>query len=456
MRHCNGSGFSFKNQYMNTISKEATGWKNYEKAGFRIAFIYFFLQAFPLDWKYYQQIFSTNFLRFQDLFQLTTYFPRLLPSAHASGSFADWGILLALAVAGGLTWGYFDRDKKDYNQLFYWLRVLLRYRLAIGLIGYGMIKLFPIQIPEPTISDLNTPYGDFLPWKIYYLTTGSGKALYEPVLGSIEIAAALLLLFRKTATFGAAIATAVLINIAVANFAYLLGDAVYSAYLLVIAIFLLAYDLPRLFNLLALFRFTRANKFHPAVSGRILRAGRILKLALLAFVLLYTGTVYAAYKHQDWPFPVSPGLADAAGYYTVTKYSVNDSALPYSLIDSERWQNVVFEKWNTVSIRKSIPVPINSAPAHSIYANDEFSYESIGNGGRYFYTYTHDTANHLLRLHGKSVPGDSTLFSYFRPDDVTIVLSGKNNRNDSVHIVLEKLNKKYLLHEGRRNPAVPF
>src|SRR5436190_20135150 len=92
-----------------------TGWKKFEKIAFRFFFIYFFIQIVPLDWKYFQQVFSINWahLRYGDIFVLAHYMPRFFAMPQ---SFANWGIVALLAAAGAITWSYVDRNKtKEYN-----------------------------------------------------------------------------------------------------------------------------------------------------------------------------------------------------------------------------------------------------------------------------------------------------------------------------------------------------
>lgn len=53
-------------------------WKGYQKALLRFFFVYFVIQAVPLDWKYYAQLFSMEWgnLHYGDLFNLSRYYPR--------------------------------------------------------------------------------------------------------------------------------------------------------------------------------------------------------------------------------------------------------------------------------------------------------------------------------------------------------------------------------------------
>jgi hypothetical protein len=273
-------------------------------------------------------------------------------STTGFAAYADWAIVLLIAAAGAITWSIFDRDRKEFNQWYYWLRVLLRYRLAIAVIAFGIIKIFSIQLPPPTISDLHTNYGEFLPWKVYSLTTGVASAYYEPALGLIEILGGVLLLYRKTISIGAGLIAAFLINVLLANYAYEIGQQVYSAYLLIIALFLIWYDTPRLFSLLVLRKKARANRIKPIFSSdQLIKARLALKSVFVIFILLLGVTTYAGHKNDRLPFPKSSGLAAAEGYYNVKEFRLNNQERPYSFTDSLRWQDVVFEKWGTISVR---------------------------------------------------------------------------------------------------------
>jgi hypothetical protein len=437
-------------------------WKGYERLAFRVAFIYFILQALPLDWKYFRYLFSVNWtdLHFQDLFGLTTYMPQFFSAGDISkwgiASYANWGIVLIIAIIGAAIWSYADRKRQEYNTLYYLLRVLLRYRLAIGIIGYGVIKLFPVEMPSPSLSDLHNNYGDLLPWKAYALTTAVANAHYESTLGLIEITGGILLLYRKTVTIGAGIITALLINVVIVNFAYEIGEHVYSAYLLVIALFLLLYDTPRLYNLLVKHRLALANRFKPVFFESNLKKLRALfRAAFILFIVLYGYKTYAGYHHDHYPYPKTTGLKDAYGYYNVKEFRLNNQVLPYSLTDSLRWQDLVFEKWNTLSIKSTRYVSLDP-PGSAIEAEKDIDrdYESTGIGRRHYYNYLADTLKHILYLQDKNKyhREEKLVLEYSRPDQSTLILSGKNEKQDSVYVVLEKINKKYLLIEGRRKP----
>ncbi len=153
-------------------AQHTTEWKGYEKIAFRFFFIYFLIQSVPLDWLYYKQVFSTDWLhlRYTDIFVLAHYMPQFVGGAQ---HFTGWGIVAAIAATGTIAWTLVDRSQaKEYTNLFYWIRVIVRYRLAIGVIAYGFIKVFPLQSPYPSLSILNTNYGDFTRWKLFSFSLG--------------------------------------------------------------------------------------------------------------------------------------------------------------------------------------------------------------------------------------------------------------------------------------------
>src|SRR5690606_6159022 len=132
-------------------------WKNWEINLFRFFFIFLLIQIIPLDWKFYRDLFSLNWanLHFHDLFRLSKYQPDLFTQDSAdwrTGSFLNWAVFAFIAAVGTLIWANIDKQRKEYQIWYYWLRTIVRYRLALLLITYGFIKFFPLQMPYPSLS----------------------------------------------------------------------------------------------------------------------------------------------------------------------------------------------------------------------------------------------------------------------------------------------------------------
>ncbi|WP_353132755.1 DoxX family protein [Pseudopedobacter sp.] len=436
----------------NVSSGYTSTWKNSEKLVIKFLFIYFIILSVPLDWKYYISLFSIDWtgLNFYDLFTLSKY----VPVFFGLDGYASLIIPVFLAAIGAIIW---QRSKEpDYDSLYYWLRVIVRYRLAIGIIAYGFIKLFPLQMPYPSLSNLHTNYGDFYAWKIYFHTVGIAQ-WYESFLGFVEILAGVLLLFRRTVTFGSGIIIGFTGNVFAANLAYDAGEQVYSLYLVILAAFLFAYDAPRLYSLLIRERYTIANKFQPTFNSKNIKNIRIaLKAFIAVFLLVLGATTYANYTKEPYKLPKTTGLSGSYGYYNVREFKLNNQLIPYSRTDSNRWQNVVFEKWATISIKIAKPITLDRSTAEGYYSNDiDRNYESAGVGGRRYFSYDADTVKKKLYLVNKNKNHSEEKFelNYQFLNDSTIVLSGVNEKKDSVHAVLDKVNRKYMLYEGRRKPV---
>lgn len=443
---------------MSTLTTNQTKWKEYEKRAFRFFFIYFVLQALPLDWKYFGNLFRIQWgsLSFGDIFYISRYTPQFISgsSTHGTwgiGTLADWALIAGIALIGAIIWSIRDKKSENYNKLYYWLRVILRYRLAIGIIAYGFIKFFPLQSPLPSLSNLNTSYGDFNRWKLFSLSLGIVPG-YESFLGLVEIIVGVLLLFRKTTTFGAVIILVFTGNVFISNIAYDGGEAIYALYLISIALFLTVYDALRIYNLVALRKPTAPNTVKISLSGQWRTSRLVLKsLFIFFFVFLYGYKTYAAYHHDTYQYPKAKGLAGVAGLYNVSDFKVNNKQLPYSQTDTTRWNDVVFEKWATISIGSLKRYKADTATTEEISNRDrDRKYELDGTTGRAYYSYVADTVNNVLLLKNKNsnYKADQFTLHYTKPANGTIILTGVGHNRDSIYVQLDRINKKYLLQEA--------
>lgn len=435
-----------------THSISAGQWTDNEKLIFRFVFIFFIIQALPLSVDLFKLLFGFNWLyiSYGNIFDLTRLSAKFIPGTD---SLVNWLIVAVIALIGAAFWSRSKYKNANYNELYYWLRVVVRYRLAIGIIGYGFIKFFPMQAPFPSISNLNTSYGDFTNWKLFSMSLGIVPG-YESFLGAVEILAGLLLFFRKTATVGAVIILVFTGNVFISNLAYEGGEYVYALYLISFALFVLWFDALRIYNLIALERPTEPNGFKPYFNSN-LRAIRSAAKGFIVFffVFFYGFKTYSGLRHNPYQLPKTKGLPAAAGIYNVSEFRINNKTLPYTPADPIRWKDVVFEKWATISIRSNRPVLIDSLNYERIFTNDQDrNYELAGTGGRHYYAYQIDTTNHSLVLANKNFhyKGERLKFNYSRPDTATVILKGTNEKGDSLYVVLNRIEKKYPLKMSRR------
>lgn len=426
-------------------------WSKSEKTLFKFFSIYFFLQVLPLDLRFFKHLFSTHWLNLQyrDIFYLSKY----APSFTGDDSFLNWLNIAILALIGTAVWDKVYTKETNFDKLYYWVRVAVRYRLAIGVIAYGFLKFFPIQSPIPSISNLNTNYGDFTAWKLFSLGLGVVPN-YQSFLGLVEIVGGLLLLNRKTTTIATLIILPFAGNVAISNIAYEGGEYVYAFYLISLALYLFAFDGIRLFQLLSLDQPTAPNHFQPVFEGKNRQFRFVIKTVfILFFVFLYGFKTYSGYQQGGYHFPQTKGLPNISGLYNVSEFKWNNQVIPYSKTDSIRWENVVFEKWNTLSIKSNKSVILTHLPSEEIFKDDTSRiYELAGSQGRHYYSYSVDDSKSTLSLQNRNQhhADDRFSLSYQLVNDSTIVLSGVNANKDSVHAVLNKINKKYLTFEAKK------
>lgn len=450
-----------------TVGKAIVSWKPWERNLFRFLFIFLLFFIVPLDWKFYRQLFLVDWtnLQFYHVLSLAKYQPAFFPLIDEEGvpvlgiaSYANWLLGIGIALCGSFIWASLDRKREDYAELYYGLRLLVRYRLAIALLAYGFSKLFVQQIPYPSLSNLFTNYGDFYAWKIYFQTT-SISPVYVSFLGFVEILAALLILNRKTVTWGAGLVIGFLGNVAAANGFYDIGELSFSTLLVVFAVFLFAQDVPRLYRLLIKEKLAKANTWILDDGNKVLSRLRIAAKVVVGFLaVLFVYTAYSSWSQGfgSYKLPQQAGLPGAAGFYRVNSFIINRDTLPYAAQDLHRWQDVIFEKWSTLSIRVNRPVRIDRTSADKWQEKDiDRNYELAGFSGRHYYHYDIDSVNHTLHLQNKNRHHreEKLSLTYLQPNDSTLVLTGVNAENDSIKVTLQRINKPYMLFEGRRKAA---
>lgn len=338
----------------------AKPWKSYEKVAFRIAFIYIAIMCTPMYTRFYEHIFNLKWSTFtyHDLQSIVAFWPPqfiLIETEEGVFGFLNYinfFVVLLIAIIGGLIWSKFDQKRKSYNTAYYWIRVVARYRLAYGMIGWGLKKIFMMQMVLPTVGMLNTNFVDMAEKKLYWGHVGVQLG-YEVFLGFGEFMPGLLLLHRKTATLGAALAAVVCFNITLANHFYDAGVAVPSAYFTIIGIFVMWYDMPKIWKLLVQEKNVVPVNHYPNFAERWQSFTRTsLKIAGNS-VFLVLATILWGYgwynENNNYNIPNTPGLANTQGYYHVTEYRVNNQVIPYNPFDTLRWHDATFERWSSLS-----------------------------------------------------------------------------------------------------------
>ena len=169
--------------------------------------------------------------------------------------------------------------------------------LARSYFVYGFEKFFPLQFPSPSLLTLTGTYGDSSPMKLLWTFMGASTA-YTIFGGIAEIVPGLFLLFRRTSTLGALLASGVTLNVVLLNFCYDVPVKLFSTHLLLASLFLLLPDAAALWSIFFAGRAAALARVSlPPWERRSLRwAARILQVLVLGTVFYQSGL--SAY--QEW------------------------------------------------------------------------------------------------------------------------------------------------------------
>lgn len=414
-------------------------WPLWQRVLFRFFAIYLTLQIGPWDWLGRIPYVAIVFRPYDKLmdwmvresnarwFHIAD--PLVLPngSGDTSWAWAQMWLFVILAIVGTVVWSLLDRKRANYSRAAYWLRTITRFYIAFAALSYGLIKVFSLQMPFPTLSNLSTPLGDLLPMRLSWLFIGYSTT-YQMFSGLAETIAGLLLLWRRTVTLGLITAFGAFLNVWLINLAYDVPVKLYAGHLLLACAFLLAVDAPRLFRLLVLNKpVTGTGLYDPPHSGKAFRIGRI---AAKAFMLWFFLWMPAKSSYQRWKTPVRPAVPLTAGIYDVRLFVRNGDTIPDVRSDSIRWRDLI----------------IDNPGGGSVGTTDTLFWQRYRRG---YFRYKADTSKHMLTMWRTSFRQDSAgILSarYEVPDSNSARLWGKIG-NDSVYMELARSNRHFQLAE---------
>ena len=252
--------------------------------------------------------------------------------------------LLAVLVAG--IWTALDRERQAYPRLGEGLIVGIRYFLGVTMLGYGLAKLFVAQFPTPTLETLVRSIGSAPPTGLMWTFMGHSRA-YAAFAGLLELAAAGLLLFRRTTTLGALLTAGVMANVVLMNLCFDVPVKLLSSYLLALAGVLIALDHRRLLAF-ARGRAVPAVEYPPHFASpkhRRIAAGAKLAV-LLAALGLYLWVSVGGHQAFGPDRPRSPYY----GVYQVEALREDGRERPGVITDAQRWRYLVFDRPGYVSV----------------------------------------------------------------------------------------------------------
>jgi hypothetical protein len=272
------------------------------------------------------------------------YKPALVYTGSGSGDKVfDWVqavCLLAVALIGTCIWSAVDPRRSQYNLLYRWFRVFIRFALAGTLFSYGFAKVIPTQMHFPFLTTLLEPYGDFSPASVLWFSVGSSPA-YEIFVGTAELLAGMLLVLPATSMLGALICLVDMVEIFVLNMTYDIPVKLFSFNLLLLAVFLLIPYWARILR----FCFSD-GAIEPQPEHRFFTGCRANRIAIGAQILvgLVLFGVNLAGAQQNW-YKFGGGAAKSPfyGIWTIDEMVIDGAIRAPLLTDYDRWRRVIFE-----------------------------------------------------------------------------------------------------------------
>lgn len=349
-------------------------------------------------------------------------------SGDTSYAWAQLFTFLLLALMGCIAWTIAERNRpNEYRTLDFWLGNLVRYYLSLVSFGYGILKLFALQMYFPNLSQLATPLGDFLPMRFSWMFFGYSTP-YQTFSGVMETIVGILLLNRKTVTLGALLGIGVFANVFVLNLSYDIPVKLYSMQLLIYSLFLAGRDWKRLMNFFLLNKMAEATDlYHIDLTKPWQKISRIaFKLGFIVlFVLLPFKSSWSRYQEES---KEEESTLIPIGVYNIKSLMKNKDTITIAINDTMAWKDFIFDKGGLGSIN----------------TRDSLFSQRYGRG---YFNYQPDSASKTLQF--KKFASDSTaLFTmnYKHVSDNAMLLWGLVG-TDSLRFELQKSDRHFQLAE---------
>ena len=240
---------------MNTNSQ----WNFTQKILFRFFFVYFMISIAPWTWisnlpfEWVQEInkpwqwIEDQLVQFanKNIFRVYKELVPINGSGDTSWAWTHLWFFSLFSFLVAMVWTLSERNKTSYPKWNYLLVTIVRYNVAMVSFGYGIIKLFALQMWFPSLSQLATPLGEYLPMRFSWMFIGYSTP-YQVFSGAAEVLVGLLLFNRKTATAGALVGLAVFTNVMAMNLCYDIPVKLFSTHLVVMCLFLVVQEHKRI------------------------------------------------------------------------------------------------------------------------------------------------------------------------------------------------------------------
>jgi hypothetical protein len=216
-------------------------------------------------------------------------------------------------------------------------------------LGGNILPAGPQQMPFPFLTRFVEPFGNFSPMGVLWNFVGASP-VYEIIAGCAEMLGGILLIAPRTTILGTLICMADLTYVFLLNMTYDVPVKLLSCHLILMGLFLLFPELPRLVNF---FFLNRAAG--PSTQPQLFRTRRANRIALgvqLIFAIYLVGTnTYTSWS--DW-YAYGGGRPKSSfyGIWNVDLLSVDGQVRSPLLTDYDRWRRVIFDFPTSVNFQR--------------------------------------------------------------------------------------------------------
>lgn len=278
---------------------------------------------------------------------------------------------------------------------------------------YAAAKIFLQHFPPPNLYKLLEPLGDYSQMSLLWTFMGASRG-YTLFAGCLQMLAGILLFLPRLTTLGALVGIAVFSNIFALNLGYDLPIKLYSLHILLVCLFLVLPDAPRLVRFFLLHQEVASLSENGLFHLRRLNTAALVAQLVLGGVLACTYLV-RAYDYEKRHFSTA-SRPPFFGIWNVEEFLLGGKVLPPLETDGTRWQRAVFQFPREIGIQSM-------------------------NGSWMGYWLRADMARKTFAIGKHDDPKGEFQFVFADPDSRSLTLAGTDGRNE-IRVKLRRVDEK--------------
>ena len=333
------------------LTSQMQPWTLVRKVSFRFIFAFFVLNMLPVPLVMFSA-FKEMIVAYNDLWtpivnwvggnvlQIET---EIINNENGSGDhlfdYVKQFTFLLISFVVMVVWSVLDRHRSSYYKLDRWFLMVLSIWAGTIAIGYGWVKVFPLQFVKPFYTTLLQTYGQSSPMHLMWTFMGASET-YTMFAGYCEAIAGVLLLIRRTRTLGALMLIGVMLNVFMMNMSYDVPVKIFSFTVMLAGLVIAFHDYRRLLQF-----FVLDQEAPRAVEVQLASSGRANKIVIAVYLLVVGLAVWdqvnVTNKMTEQFFAKTAYPIE--GIYEAVSFERAGVEVPPLITDTERWRYLVVE-----------------------------------------------------------------------------------------------------------------